>query len=139
MKTYVIILLFVAGVLASCAKRISFLPSTAVPAATGAVKIKKDKNENYTISLHVRNLPEPDDLHPPKERYTVWMETRDNRARNIGNVETSKGLFSKIRKGELETVTSSKPVRIFITPEDTRTPQIPGAEHVLSTNLFKIK
>jgi hypothetical protein len=138
MKT-ITLLFIVVALSASCAKRVAFLPSTTVPQATGAARIKKDKNENYTIRVNVRNLPDPDDLQPRKERYTVWLETRDNRAINIGNVESSKGLFSKTRKGELETVTASKPVRVFITPEDESTPQIPGAEPVLSTTIFKIK
>lgn len=138
MKTLIPLIAAVA-LFASCAKRVAFLPSTSVPEATGAARIKKDNNNNYTIRVSIRNLPDPDDLQPRKERYTVWMETRDNRAINIGNVDSKKRLFSKTRKGALETVTASKPVRVFITPEDVSTPQVPGAEPVLSTTLFKIR
>lgn len=135
----ILLLLCAVFILGSCAKKISFSPSAAVPGATGAVKIKRDKNENYAIELNVRNLPEPEDLQPPKRSYTVWVETNDNRAQNIGNLDTSVGLFSKTRKGELETVSAHKPVRIFITPEDSKVPQIPGAEPILNTKLFRIK
>lgn len=127
------------ALLGSCAKKISFNPSTTVPGAAGSVKIKKDKHENYAINMQVRNLPKPDDLQPPKRSYAVWMETNDNRALNIGSVSLNKGLFSKERKGELETKSSFRPVRVFITPEDQRDPQIPGAEPILSTSLFKTK
>lgn len=126
-------------ILSSCAKKISFSPSTVVPTASGSVKVKKDDNNNYKVNLSVRNLPSAGDLHPPKNNYTVWMETADNRAMNIGKLQTSKGLFSKTRKGELETVASFKPVRFFITAEDTNTPNIPGSEHVLTTSLFKVR
>lgn len=125
--------------LGSCAKKIGFNPSTTVPGATGSVKIKKDEHQNYTINLSVRNLPKPDDLQPPKRSYTAWVETNDNRNLNIGTINSSKGLFSKSRKGELETKSSFRPVRIFITPENDREPQIPGAEPILSTNLFRMK
>lgn len=139
LKTIISLCLIAVFLLGSCAKRISFNSSTTVPKATGSVKIKRDKHENYTINLSVRNLPKPDDLQPPKRSYVVWMETNDNRALNIGTINTGRGLFSKSRKGELETKSSFKPVRIFITPENERAPQIPTAEHVLSTNLFRMK
>jgi hypothetical protein len=132
-------LILAAMLLASCAKTVTFNQSTTVPGAHGGVRIKKDKNDNYNVDVHVRNLPNPDDLHPPKRSYVVWLETNDNRSLNIGNVNISRGLFSKKRKGKLETTSSFKPVRIFITPEDEKSPKIPGAEAVLSTSLFRVR
>jgi hypothetical protein len=131
--------LLVVLLLGSCAKKITFNPSSVIPSTTGSVSIKKDKNDNYGIELHVRNLPEAKDLTPPKRNYTVWMETNDNRELNIGNLESTKGLFSKTRKGELKTTSSFRPVRLFVTPEDEETPEIPGAIPILSTDLFKVK
>lgn len=135
----VLLLIFTISVLGSCAKKVAFNPSTVSPGATGSVKIKRDKNKNYAIDLKVRNLPKAEDLQPPRRGYTVWVETNDNRAQNVGNLDTSVGLFSRTRKGDLETVNSAKPVRIFITPEDNKAPEIPGSEPILSTKLFKIK
>jgi hypothetical protein len=132
-------ILCAAALLGSCAKKVTFNPSTAVPGASGAVKIKKDKNDNYGIDLDVRNLPDAGDLQPPKRGYTVWMETNDNRALNIGSLDISSGLFSKKRKGDMQTTSSFRPVRIFVTPEDEQSPTIPGAEPVLSTSLFKVR
>lgn len=132
-------ILFAAALLGSCAKKIAFNPSSVIPSTAGSVRIKKDKNDNYGIELHVRNLPEAKDLTPPKRSYTVWMETNDNRSLNIGNLESTKGLFSKTRKGELKTSSSFRPVRLFVTPEDEKNPEIPGAEPILSTDLFKVK
>lgn len=138
MKTS-LLLIVAALAFTSCAKKIAFAPSSVVPAASGSVKVKKDDNNNYKVNLHVQHLPEAGDLNPPKNNYTVWMETADNRAMNIGRLQVSKGLFSKTRKGELETVASFKPVRFFITAEDSSTPNIPGSEHVLTTSLFRIR
>jgi hypothetical protein len=132
-------LLLIAVIFGSCAKKVAFNPSTTVPGATGGVKIKKDQNDNYAIQLHVRNLPEADDLQPPKRSYTVWMETVDNRALNVGGLEISKGLFSRKRKGSMETTSSFRPVRIFVTPEDEQAPSVPSTTPVLSTKLFKMK
>ena len=126
-------------VFASCAKKVTFNPSTTVPGASGTVKIKKDKNANYLVELRVKNLPKADNLNPPKRIYTVWMETIDNRALNIGKLDNSRSLFSRKRKGQLETTSSFRPVRVFITPEDEVAPKIPGAEPVLTTNLFKVR
>jgi hypothetical protein len=132
-------ILFAAALLGSCAKKVTFNPSTTVPGASGSVKIKKDKNDNYGIDLDVRNLPDAGSLQPPKRGYTVWMETNDNRALNIGSLDISSGLFSKKRKGNMQTTSSFRPVRVFVTPEDEQAPTIPGAEPVLSTSLFKVR
>lgn len=132
-------LLFAALLLGACAKKVAFNPSTQVPGATGFVRVKKDNNANYALELNVRNLPKADDLHPPKRGYTVWMETNDNRALNIGSLDISSSLFSRKRKGKLATTSSFKPVRVFVTPEDEQAPRIPGAEPVLSTKLFKVR
>lgn len=138
MKT-LIPLLLVMVLFGSCAKKVAFNPSTAVPGATGSVKIKKDKNDNYGIELNVKNLPKADDLQPPKRSYTVWMETRDNRALNIGSLDISSGLFSRTKKGSMETTSSFRPVRIFVTPEDEQAPMIPSTTPILSTRLFKMR
>ena len=131
--------IFALLLLASCAKKVTFNPSMAVPGASGSVRIKKDKNANYLMELNVRNLPKADDLNPAKRTYIVWVETNDNRALNVGNLDISRGLFSRKRKGKLETTSSFKPVRVYVTPEDEKAPTIPSAEHVLSTSLFKIR
>ena len=135
----VIAALFAISILSGCGKKITFLQSSVVPAAIGSVKVKKDHNENYAINLSVRNLIEPKRLQPPKKNYTVWLETEDNRGENIGRIQSSKGLFSKTLKGKLQTVTSFKPVRFFITAEDHDNPQHPGPLVVLNTKIFKIR
>ncbi len=137
--TIVVTSFFALSIFSGCGKKITFLPSSTVPAAQGSVKVKKDKNENYAINLNVRNLIEPERLQPPKENYIVWVETEDNRGKTLGKIRSSKGPFSKTLKGELETVTSFRPVRFFITAENEDNPQHPGPQIVLSTKIFKVR
>lgn len=126
-------MLFVFFSLASCARKVTFLTSQVVPAAEGSVKMKKDKNRNYDISLKVMRLAAPERLSPSKEHYVVWMETEQNGTKNIGQLKTSSGLLSKTLKSSLETVTTFKPSYFFITAENDATVQYPGGEVVLRT------
>jgi hypothetical protein len=120
----------------SCAKKISFQGSSVVPAARGDVKVKKDNNNNYNIQISVNNLAEPKRLQPSKTAYVVWMETSDNATKNIGQINSSTGFLSTKLKASFESVSSTKPTRIFITAEDDAGTQYPGSMVVLTTNDF---
>jgi len=136
MKTTLLAFIMIA--LTSCAKKISFLPSTVIPTAKGYVKVKEKKNDNYGVNLKVEDIVKSKDLQPSKRTYVVWVETNENRAHHLGNLESSKGLFSGTRKGRLESVTAAKPVRVFVTAEESGTPEFPS-EVVLTTELFKMR
>ncbi len=60
-KTYpAFIIMLAIVVLQSCTTtKYNFSTSRVVPAAEGTVKVKKDKNNNYNIELHVNRLAEP--------------------------------------------------------------------------------
>ena len=120
----------------SCAKKIMFLTSSVVPAAEGTVKITKDNNKNYHIKISLSNLAAPNRLQPSKSMYVVWMETNNNPTKNIGQINTSTGLFGGKLKSSFETVSSSKPTKIFLTAEDDAGVQNPGTQVVLSTESF---
>lgn len=121
---------------ASCARKVHFQESQAVPAATGTVKMKRDQNNNYALTIRVANLAEPERLSPSKEYYVVWLETEDNGVKNIGQLVSSSGLFSKKLKASLEAVTPFKPRRVFITAEYETEIQYPGPQLVLRSNSF---
>jgi hypothetical protein len=121
----------------SCARKISFMTSSVVPAAEGTVKLKKDNNNNYNVSLEVMRLAEPERLQPPKDNYVVWMNTEQNGTQNIGKLETSSGLLSKTLKSSLETVTPFKPSDFFITAEDDAVVQYPSGQVVLRTKSIR--
>ncbi len=122
--------------LESCARKITFLTSTVVPAANGQVKVKKDKNNNYEIQIDIKNLAEPTKLQPSKRTYVVWMETDQRNTKNIGQINSSTGFLSSKLKASFQTVSSFKPSKIFITAEDDANIQYPNSQVVLSTNGF---
>lgn len=119
--------------ISSCSHKMTFGTSQIVPAATGSVKIKKGKNNNYHVDLQTVNLAKPDRLTPPRNVYVVWMRTEDNNVRNIGMLKSSAGLLSNTLKGGLEATSTSKPTSFFITAEDDGNIQYPGNVVVLST------
>jgi hypothetical protein len=124
--------------LISCATSVNFLNSAVVPAARGSVKIKTDNNKNYSIQITLTDLAEASRLQPPKLTYIVWMITDRELTKNIGQLNSSKGFMSKQLKGSFKTVSSDKPVKIFITAEDDAAVQYPGNQVVLSTDKFML-
>ena len=122
--------------LSSCARKAVFQVSPVVPAARGYTKVKKDHNKNYNIYVSLEDLAEPNRLTPAKQSYVVWIVANDNSTKNVGQVKTSTGLMSHTLKGSLETVSASKPVKVFITAEDDATVQFPSAMLVMTTNEF---
>ena len=116
----------------SCSKKIMFQTSSVVPAARGEVKVKKDKNDNFHIELELSYLAEPERLSPAKSTYVVWLVSDESDTpTNIGQVVSTSKL-----KVKFETVSSSKPKRIFVTAEDDASIQYPGNMVVLETDNF---
>lgn len=118
----------------SCARKMTFSTSSVVPAAQGSVKVSKDNNKNYVIKISITNLAEVERLQPQKLTYVVWMVTNEGLTKNIGQLISSKSFLSKKLKASLKTVSSFKPVKIFITAENDPGIQYPGYQVVLSTD-----
>ncbi len=135
LKSVIIVLttILLVSSFSSCAKKIMFEQSSIVPGAEASVKIKKDRNGNYSINMDVLHLAEPKKLQPAKSVYLVWMQTDDNSTKNIGILNSSSGLLSKTLKASLHTVTPFKPTRIYITAEDDSKITFPAGETVLTT------
>ncbi len=123
----------------SCAKKIDFLNSTVVPAAKGSVKVTMDNNKNYIIKIEVSDLAEVERVQPSKNTYVVWMETDQGNSENLGQLNSSTSFLSKRHNASLETASSYKPVKIFITTEEGVNTQHPGNLVVLTTENFKLK
>lgn len=123
--------LFAAVLLTACANKITFPTSEVVPAANAVLEVEKNKSENYELKLEVTNLAEPGRLSPARSNYVVWMVTEKNGTINLGNLRV------KNSKASLETVTPYKPIRVFITAEDTPKAVIPGTQVILNSKDFK--
>ena len=132
---FVVAALFVFS-FSSCVTKAKFLTSPVVPAAEGIVKVKKDKNKNYEIKIEIVNLAEPDRLDPPKHMYVVWMVTNHGETKKLGQIKSSTKFMSNKLKASFETVSTSKPIKIFIVAENDASNQYPDSRVVLSTNKF---
>lgn len=122
--------------LTSCAKKITFQTSSVVPAARGNVTIDKDNNNNYAVKIRINNLAEVKRLEPSRIAYVVWMETDASQIKNIGQIKSDTKFISSKLKATFETVTASKPTKIFITTEENPDVQYPGNQLILETNRF---
>lgn len=129
-----IIMTFSLSSLSSCAtKKTSFLASSVAPAAQGTVTVKQDDNKNYVIKVELSNLAPSTRLSPPMNAYIVWMEASDNSTKNLGQLNTSEKFMSKNLKASFETVSGTKPVKIFITAENEVNAQYPDLSRVVLT------
>jgi hypothetical protein len=120
----------------SCATKMTFSTSSVVPAAQGSVKVKRDKNKNYEIKISISDLAGVERLQPVKQTYVVWMVTDNGLTKNIGQLKSSKSFLSNKLKATLKTVSSFKPVKIFITAENDPDVQYPGDQVILSTDVI---
>ncbi len=118
----------------SCAQKVSFPVSQVLPSAEAVAKIKKDNNDNFKIDLDVKNLTSPDRLSPPREMYVVWIETKKG-TMNLGQLKSSKSMFSSARNASMTTTTPHKPSRFIITAEDKADNKEPGSQVVLEAEV----
>ncbi len=122
--------------ISSCAQKLKFSTSSVVPAAQGTVKVKKDNNNNFLIKIHIDNLADPQRLTPSRSVYVVWLVTDENSPQNIGEIVTSKKFLSSKLQADFQSVSSTKPTRIFITAEKESGMQNPYNEVILTTQNF---
>lgn len=125
--------IFAAVLVTACSNKITFPTSEVVPAAEAVLQVDKNSNDNYDIDLEVTNLANPERLTPSRRNYVVWMVTEKHGTINLGNLNVSKK-----NKASLETNTPYKPIRIFITAEDTPKAVLPSTQVVLNSEEFKV-
>ena len=129
----IISVLIVVVAFASCTKKIAFETSPIVPAARGYVKVKKDNNKNYAIEVSISNLAEVERLEGNNKSYVVWLISDNESPKNIGQINSGSGRFSKKLRASFHSVSTLKPTKIFITAEHDGTAQYPGNVAVLTT------
>lgn len=130
------ILIFLSVLFGACSKKVRFATSAVVPAAEGYVKVKRDDNKNYAITVIISNLADPKRLQPAKSVYVVWMDTKENGMKNLGLLKSSSSFFSSGLEGTLNAVTPFKPERVIVTAEDRGNVDNPGTQTVLTTSSF---
>lgn len=122
----------------SCVSTTRFATSAITPAAEGTIKVKKDANKNYVIKIQIANLAESKNLTPPMDVYVVWLVTEDNMTKNVGQIKSSSAFLSKSLNATFETVSTLKPIKIFITAENDASVQYPlSSDFILTTEYMK--
>jgi len=115
----------------SSGKEYRMAGNSSVPAATGTVKVEKDKdNGNTKLDIKVDHLAKPSSLSPPATSYIVWVRPRDGEATKQGAIGVDNDL-----KGELKVVTTSKEFDVFITAEQSETVTAPSGAEILKTHV----
>lgn len=126
--------------MSSCALKTHFLTSKIVPAAQGTVQVTIDDNKNYVIKIEISNLSPSSRLNPPSNAYVVWLVTNDDKAKNLGQLNSSDDFMSKNLSAKFETVSGFRPMKIVITAENEPDVQYPSfSEVVLTTEYLNFK
>lgn len=115
----------------SCSNKAFFLQSSVLPAAEGYVEVTRDKSENYVIKIDLKNFAGAERLDPADRTYVVWMVTARDATVNIGRISTSNNL-----NASFQTLSSFRPVKIFITAEDQENVRYPGSMMIMTTDRF---
>lgn len=135
----VLLVVVMAGVIAlfsSCSKKVIFNNSTLAPAARGYVKVKKDRNANYTIDVRISNLAEIERLQGDNKTYVVWISSDGQAEKNIGQIQSGTKMVSKKLSASFNSVSSTKPTKVFVTAEKDGTVQYSSGSVILTTDNF---
>uniref|UniRef100_E6QNB6 Anti-sigma-K factor rskA n=1 Tax=mine drainage metagenome TaxID=410659 RepID=E6QNB6_9ZZZZ len=105
--------------------------NASVPAATGTVRVQKDKsNRNTMLDIKVNHLARPSSLTPSASKYLVWIRPNGGDALKQGAIGVNKNLA-----GELKVETVSKDIDVFITAEQGDNVTVPSSVVVLHTHI----
>lgn len=99
--------------LASCATTAKFPVSSVVPAAEISAKKSTDANKNSTLEITARNLASPDRLVPAGTNYSVWVVSKGQGTKNVGQLLVKNG-----DKANFKTTTAFDFDEVFITVEN---------------------
>jgi hypothetical protein len=113
----------------ACTPKMTFAPSTIAPAASGTVNVKTDKNKNYVLNVTLQNLAPSKNLSPSRNTYLVWMESKDNAVKKLGQLTPS----GKSLKATLSATSIDKPDLVYVTAEDNAEATYPSSDVVLTT------
>lgn len=113
------------------AKEFRMTSGVSVPAATGTVKVQRDKdNGNIKVDIKVDHLARPSSLTPSASTYLVWIRPNGGEALKQGAIGVDKNL-----SGELKVETVSKDFDLFITAEQGKSATFPSNVEVLRTHV----
>jgi len=101
-----------------------------IPAASGKVKVKSEKDGNTRVKVEVAHLAQPAAAFGEASAYVVWLKPEAGRAQNVGVLSLDKNL-----KGELETRTAFKDFQVLVTAEKDANVTTPSGQPVMNTKV----
>jgi hypothetical protein len=116
--------------LSSCASTAKFPISNLVPAADITAKKKTDNHKNITLEITAENLASPNRLNPPGNNYSIWIVTKDNSIKNVGQLITKNA-----RKSTFKAITPFDFSEVFITVENHGDLPAPTGKEISRTKL----
>lgn len=113
--------------LTGCATTYQLRPEARTPAAAGTINATTDSNDNTTVTIHVRHLPEPSGLDSSLRTFVDWIRPNaQGEYRNVGQI-----VIDANREGRLDTTTPHRRFELIITAEASGAPKEPSQFVVL--------
>ncbi|MFA9289857.1 MAG: hypothetical protein ACEQSF_01335 [Solirubrobacteraceae bacterium] len=114
----------------SCSTKSKFPVSDVTPAANISVKKGKDTHSNYTIKIKIENLAAVKRLNPKGHNYSVWIVTKENLIKNVGQLN-----IVNAKKTTFYTTTPFDFNEVFITAEDKSDLNYPRGVEISRTKI----
>ncbi len=109
----------------ACAETTRFPVSSLAPAAEIKAKTKVDNNNNNVITVEARNLASPERIDPSSTAYVLWIETKDNQIKNLGQL-----VNENAETATLTTITPYDFKELFITAEERGNVNTPSGTEI---------
>ena len=79
-------------------------------------------------------LANPERLNPPRKHYVVWISSDRDKSINLGML-----VSNNKNNASLKSVSSSKPIQIFVTAEDAGDVKWPGNQELFRSASLNLK
>ena len=103
--------------------------SPTLPGATGTMGISHDTSGTTYINLQAKHLAKPEQLHPAKTAYVVWVQPTGEPLQNHGVLQVNDKL-----EATYSTTLKANNFDVFVTAEDNPNATAPTGEHLLSAH-----
>jgi hypothetical protein len=103
--------------------------SPALPAASGTMGISHDTSATTYIAIQAKHLAKPEQLHPAKTAYVVWVQPPGEPPQNHGVLEVDDK-----QEAKYSTTIKTNNFDVFVTAEDNAKTSQPTGEHLLSAH-----
>ena len=111
-------------------KKVQMMSGTVTPGAQGTVTVHTSGNNNVKLDIKVKNLANPASLTPPENVYVLWVQPPGQPPQNQAEIKVNGD-----ENGGLNTETSFKRFKVFITGEQNAQVQQPQGPQVLSADV----